>query len=240
MEKKWGNNGPVNDGYPAAGRILLIEDDPTTVELLEQLLSEEGYQVDVATDGQQGLHLALVRDHDVVILDRGLPAVDGLDLLARLRAKGFSTPILVLSALGNPADRVAGLDAGAEDYLAKPFDIDELLARLRGLRRRHLDQAQALPLPGHRKLDVAARYVGPAEGGDSGALVRLSERECDLLTVLARRPRQVFSRESLLELAFPDAESPAVVDTYIHYVRRKLGRSVIETVHGLGYQLGAQ
>lgn len=233
----------MNDVYPASGRILLIEDDPTTVELLEQLLSEEGYEVDVATDGQQGLHLALVRGHDVVILDRGLPAVDGLDLLARLRAKGFGTPILVLSALANPADRVAGLDAGAEDYLAKPFDIDELLARLRGLRRRHLDQAQALPLPGGRKLDVAARYVGPDDsgaGGAGGGLVRLSERECDLLTVLARRPRQVFSRESLLELAFPDAESPAVVDTYIHYVRRKLGRSVIETVHGLGYQLGAE
>ncbi|HEY4455755.1 MAG TPA: response regulator transcription factor [Pseudonocardiaceae bacterium] len=227
----------MNDEYPATGRILLIEDDPTTVGLLEQLLTEEGYQLDVATDGQQGLHRALVRDHDVVILDRGLPALDGLDLLTRLRAKGFSTPILVLSALGNPADRIAGLDAGAEDYLAKPFNIDELLARLRALRRRHLDGAHALPLPGRRALNVDSRQVSH---DDTDALVRLSERECDLLAVLARRPKQVFSRESLLELAFPDAESLAVVDTYIHYVRRKLGRSMIVTVHGLGYQLGTE
>lgn len=237
MEKKSGNNEWVNDEYPPNGRILLIEDDPTTVGLLEQLLTEEGYQLDVATDGQQGLHRALVRDHDVVILDRGLPALDGLDLLTRLRAKGFSTPILVLSALGNPADRIAGLDAGAEDYLAKPFNIDELLARLRALRRRHLDRAHALPLPGRRELNVESRQVSH-DGTD--VLVRLSERECDLLTVLARRPKQVFSRESLLELAFPDAESLAAVDTYIHYVRRKLGRSMIVTVHGLGYQLGTE
>jgi two-component system response regulator QseB len=227
----------VNDPDQSVGRILLIEDDPTTVELLGQLLTEEGYRLDVATDGQQGLHLALIHDHDIVILDRGLPALDGLDLLARLRTRGFTTPILVLSALGNPADRVAGLDAGAEDYLAKPFNIDELLARLRALRRRHLDRAHALPLPGGRRLDVETRQVAHA---DTDTVTRLSERECDLLAVLARRPKQVFSRESLLEFAFPDAESLAVVDTYIHYVRKKLGRSVIATVHGLGYQLGTE
>jgi two-component system response regulator QseB len=230
-----GNDEYVNDLNEVDGHLLLIEDDPTTVRLLRQLLTEEGYRLDVATDGQQGLHLAMVRDYDVVILDRGLPVVDGLDLLSRLRARGFSTPILVLSALANPADRVAGLDAGAEDYLGKPFDIDELLARLRALRRRHLDRAHALPLSGSRRLDLETRQV---HSNDTDEPVRLSERECDLLAVLARRPKQVFPREELLELAFPEAESLAVVDTYIHYVRRKLGKSVITTVHGLGYQLG--
>lgn len=217
------------------GNVLLVEDDPTIVALLGQLLREEGYRLDVATDGQRGLHLALVRDYDVVVLDRGLPAMDGLDLLARLRATGFRTPVLVLSALGNPADRVAGLDAGAEDYLGKPFDVDELLARLRALLRHHLDQAQLLPIGRARRLDVDTRRV-LAEIEDP---VRLSERECDLLAVLARRPEHVFSREDLLDLAFPEAESGAVVDTYIHYLRRKLGRAVITTVHGRGFQLGA-
>lgn len=217
------------------GQLLLIEDDPTLVMLLSQLLTEEGYGLDVAKDGQRGLHLALTREYDVVILDRGLPALDGLDLLTRLRSTGFVTPVLILSALSNPADRVAGLDAGAEDYLSKPFNVDELLARLRALRRRHLDSARALPI-GSASLNTETRQVMP--GGDAEP-VRLSERECDLLAVLARRPTRVFTRRDLLDLAFPDAESEAVVDTYIHYLRRKLGRSVITTVHGRGYQLGS-
>jgi two-component system response regulator QseB len=216
------------------GELLLIEDDPTLVMLLSQLLTEEGYALDVAKDGQRGLHLALTRRYDVVILDRGLPVLDGIDLLTRLRSTGFITPVLILSALSNPADRVVGLDAGAEDYLSKPFNVDELLARLRALRRRHLDTAQALPV-GAASLNIETRQV--LAGGDAEP-IRLSERECDLLAVLARRPSRVFTRQDLLELAFPDAESEAVVDTYIHYLRRKLGRTVITTVHGRGYQLG--
>jgi two-component system response regulator QseB len=226
----------VTDDLGSAGHLLLVEDDATLIMLLGQLLAEEGYHLDVARDGQRGLHLALVHEYDAVILDRGLPAMEGLDLLARLRAKGFATPVLVLSALGNPADRVAGLDAGAEDYLSKPFNVDELLARLRALLRRHLDHAVSLPIGGARRLDVGSRRVVPDDTGDP---VQLSERECDLLAALARRPNHVFSREDLLDLVFPDAENGAVVDTYIHYVRRKLGRPVIATVHGRGFQLGA-
>lgn len=216
------------------GELLLIEDDPTLVMLLSQLLTEEGYALDVAKDGQRGLHLALTRRYDVVILDRGLPVLDGIDLLTRLRATGFTTPVLILSALSNPADRVVGLDAGAEDYLSKPFNVDELLARLRALRRRHLDTARALPI-GAASLNIDTRQV---QADDAAEPIRLSERECDLLAVLARRPTRVFTRQDLLDLAFPDAESEAVVDTYIHYLRRKLGRAVITTVHGRGYQLG--
>jgi two-component system response regulator QseB len=217
------------------GQLLLIEDDPTLVMLLSQLLAEEGYALDVARDGQRGLHLALTRSYDAVILDRGLPVLDGIDLLTRLRSTGFTTPVLILSALSNPADRVRGLDAGAEDYLSKPFNVDELLARLRALRRRHLDTARALPI-GKASLNIETRQVVTDAERES---IRLSERECDLLAVLARRPTRVFTRRDLLDLAFPEAESEAVVDTYIHYLRKKLGRAVITTVHGRGYQLGS-
>ncbi len=129
-------------------RLLLVEDDPELAAMLTELLTAEGYVVEAAVDGQRGLHLGLTRDYDVMLLDRGLPAIEGLDLLTRLRGRGRNTPTLVLSALGNPRDRVEGLDAGAEDYLGKPFDLDELLARLRALLRRHQDHADRLPVPG--------------------------------------------------------------------------------------------
>lgn len=213
-------------------RVLVVEDEAELARMLAGLLAEEGYAVDVAPDGHSGLHHGLTRHYDVVVLDRRLPAVEGLDLLARLRRNGITTPVLVLSALGNPADRVAGLDAGAEDYLSKPFDIDELLARLRALRRRHLDGARQLPV-GDGRLDLDAREVLTA-----GGRVALSQRECDLLATLATRPGQIFGRDALLALAFPEAENPSVVDTYVHYLRRKLGRRVVETVRGRGYRLG--
>ncbi|MCG3754095.1 MULTISPECIES: response regulator transcription factor [unclassified Amycolatopsis] len=226
----------MDTAHRGSGRVLLVEDNAELAELLTELLSDEGYEVETAADGQRGLHLGLVRQYDVVILDRGLPALDGLDVLARLRGKGVTTPVLVLSALGNPADRVAGLDAGAEDYLPKPFDVDELLARLRALRRRHLDVARVLPV-GTMRLNLDTRQVEPGPG--AGEPVRLSERECALLATLAGRPSRVFTRRDLLSLAFPEADSEAVVDTYVSYLRRKLGRPVIATVHGRGYQLGA-
>lgn len=222
-----------NMDEPAA-RVLVIEDDNQLAGMLTRLLTEEGYQTEVAGDGHRGLHLCLTQEFDVVVLDRGLPAVDGLDLLRRVRQRGVTTPVLVLSALGNPADRVEGLDAGAEDYLSKPFDVEELFARLRALRRRHLDTARSLPLPGWQ-LNLDTRE---AVRGTDQHRVRLSERECDLLATLAARPSRVFSRRDLLSLVFPDAESEIVVDTYVHYLRRKLGRDMISTVRGRGYQLG--
>ncbi|HKS46548.1 MAG TPA: response regulator transcription factor [Amycolatopsis sp.] len=216
-----------------APRVLVVEDDPQLLGVLATLLGEEGYAVDPAADGQRGLHLGLTRSYDVLVLDRGLPVVDGLALLMCLRERGVVTPTLLLSALGNPADLIAVLDAGAEDYLAKPFDVGELLARLRALRRRHLDVARSLPLPGGR-VDLDAQQVVR----DDASAVRLSQRECALLATLATRPRHVFSRSQLLGLVFDDAGSEVVVDTYVHYLRRKLGRQIIDTVRGRGYQLG--
>ena len=227
-------------------RLLLVEDDRTLAHMLVGLLGSEGYAVEHAPDGQRGLHLGLTRPYDLIVLDRGLPSIEGLDLLGRLRSRGVTAPTLVLSALGNPSDRVEGLDAGAEDYLSKPFDVDELLARLRALSRRHRDTARTLRLPGGR-LDLDSRQVvagEPAESlgsdpaADGAPVVQLSERECSLLATLGGRPTRVFGRGELRGLVFGDAESEVVVDTYVHYLRRKLGRGVVRTVRGRGYQLG--
>ncbi len=215
--------------------LLLVEDDRELTALLTRVLTDEGYDVTPAPDGHRGLHLGLTQEYDVLVLDRGLPAVEGLDLVARLRAKGVTTPILVLSARGTPEDRVAGLDAGAEDYLAKPFDLAELLARLRALVRRHLDTAETLGVPGGL-LHAQTRTVRLVDGRE----VALSERETALLSVLASRPAQVFSRQDLLARVFDAAESENAVDTYVSYLRRKLGRDVVRTVRGLGYRLGAK
>ena len=218
---------------PAGPSLLLVEDDRDLAVLLERVLVSEGYEVTIAPDGQRGLHLGLTGSFDLMVVDRGLPAVEGLDLISRLRGRGVLTPMLVLSARGSTQDRVDGLDAGAEDYLAKPFEVSELLARIRALLRRHRDGAPVLAL-GHRHLDLATRTVrGPA-----GEEIELSEREAALMAVLAGRPQQVFSRRDLLERVFSEAESENVVDTYVHYCRRKLGRDVIKTVRGLGYRFG--
>jgi two-component system, OmpR family, response regulator QseB len=217
------------------GRLLLVEDDADLRAMLTELLTDSGYAVQAAADGQRGLHLGLTQTFDVLLLDRRLPVVEGLDLLAGLRARGVTTPVLMLSAIAQPADRVAGLDAGAEDYLGKPFDVDELLARLRALQRRHLDNARSLPL-GSSRLDLDTRQVHSADRHVDP--VRLSDRECTLLATLAARPGQVYSRHDLVAIVFPEAENEIVVDTYVHYLRRKLGRDVVATVRGRGYQLG--
>jgi len=216
-------------------RVLLVEDEGQLSAMLAELLAEEGYEVEVARDGQRGLHLGLARRYELLIIDRGLPAIEGVDLIGRLRRQGITTPVLILTARGTVRDRVEGLDAGAEDYLVKPFDVDELLARLRALRRRSAETAERLPV-GTRTLLIAERRVIAAGRPD----IELSPRECDLLQVLARRPQQVFTRNDLMELVFGDADTTGSVDTYVHYLRRKLGRDAVRTVRGSGYQLGSR
>ncbi|WP_442545128.1 response regulator transcription factor [Arthrobacter sp. KN11-1C] len=214
-------------------RVLLVEDDVQLRAMLEELLLGEGYEVSSASDGQKGLHLALTGEFDVMVLDRGLPVMDGLNLLTKLRREGVETAALILSALGNPADRVEGLDAGAEDYLSKPFDVEELLARLRALRRRHIATATTLRIAGGH-FDLESRSVTRSDG----SVVVLSERESALLEEFARWPNRVFGRAEILEYVFPNAEEAGVVDTYVHYLRRKLGRGSVRTVHGVGYRIG--
>jgi DNA-binding response OmpR family regulator len=225
---------PVNESSERPW-LLLVEDDDQLAPLLMSVL-EEVYLVDLVRDGQSGLHAGLTREYAVMVIDRGLPAIDGVDLIRRLRRQGVTTPVLVLTARGAVADRVEGLDAGAEDYLVKPFEIDELLARLRALLRRPLDRAGLLSL-GIRRFDVNGHQVVDPDN-DSGRPVDLSGREAALLEVLARRPQRVFTRPELLEAVFDPSDDPGSVDTYVYYLRRKLGRDAVHTVHGVGYRLG--
>ncbi|MFD2490333.1 response regulator transcription factor [Amycolatopsis jiangsuensis] len=213
--------------------MLLVEDDRDLAGMLAELLAGEGYETDHAPDGQRGLHLGLTGRYDVLILDRRLPVVDGLSLLTQLRRRAVSARVLVLSALGELADRVHGLDAGADDYLVKPFETDELLARMRALCRRDLEQAECLPV-GTAALDLHRHEVVLPRG----ERVTLSGREFELLRTLAQRPKAIHPRAALRAGVFTESAGESIVDTYVYYLRRKLGRGVVKTVHGLGYQIG--
>ena len=220
-----------------APAVLLVEDDRALSAMLVELFAGEGYRVDTAFDGQQGMHLGLTGNYDAMILDRGLPVMDGADLVALLRSRGIATPALILTARGSVEDRVEGLDSGAQDYLVKPFEILELLARVRALLRRNDDAATVLQAGGLR-LDLVTRRASGAtpEGED----VELSDREAALLATLMGAPGRVFSRAQLLDRAFEGAESDGTIDLYVHYLRRKLGKQVIRTVHGSGYRFGLE
>ncbi|MCW2551371.1 MAG: Response regulator MprA [Mycobacterium sp.] len=216
-----------------APRLLIVEDDRALSAMLVELFTGEGYQVDVAYDAQQGLHRGLTQRHDALIVDRGLPVRDGLELVTSLRSRGIATPILVLTARGALADRVDGLDAGAQDYLVKPFEVPELLARMRALVRR--PNGNSTLRAAGLSLDRVTRTVSrPGVGAD----VELSEREAALLGVLMSTPGRIYTRGQLLSSAFEGVDNPGVVDTYVHYLRRKLGRGIVRTVHGTGYRLG--
>jgi two-component system, OmpR family, response regulator QseB len=216
-----------------APRLLIVEDDRALSAMLVELFTDEGYQLDVAYDAQQGLHRGLTQRHDALIVDRGLPVRDGLELVTSLRSRGIATPILVLTARGALADRVDGLDAGAQDYLVKPFEVPELLARMRALVRR--PNGNSTLRAAGLSLDRVTRTVSrPGVGAD----VELSEREAALLGVLMSTPGRIYTRGQLLSSAFEGVDNPGVVDTYVHYLRRKLGRGIVRTVHGTGYRLG--
>jgi two-component system response regulator QseB len=224
----------MTDAALPAARVLVVEDDRELGPLLLRLFRGAGYEPDLAPDGQAGLHLALTRSYDAMILDRGLPAVEGLDLLGRLRRSGVTVPALVLTALGTVSDRVAGLDSGAEDYLVKPFEVEELLARVRVLLRRRAGSAESLEV-GSATFDLISRTVTVA----GGPAVTLSGRESDLLRLLAENPARAFTRDEIVARVFPDASTVSLVDTYVHYLRRKLGTLAVSTVRGVGYRLGS-
>ncbi|BDZ51131.1 transcriptional regulator [Frondihabitans sucicola] len=214
-------------------RLLLVEDDPALGPLIEEVLSEV-YDVVRHDDGRRGLIAALDGDFDVLVVDRRLPSLDGLSIVEALRRGRVTAPVLMLTALGAVGDRVDGLDAGADDYLVKPFEFDELLARLRALTRSFDGVGVTLPI-GEWHFAPDERVLSSPYGGR----VVLTDREADLLRVLAREPERTFSREHLLRVAFPAGEKPGTVDTYVHYLRRKSEPEIVLTVRGRGYRLGA-
>ena len=220
-----------------APALLIVEDDRALSAMLVELFSGEGYRVDTAFDGQQGMHLGLTGTYDAMILDRGLPVMDGVNLVALLRSRGIVTPALILTARGSVEDRVEGLDSGAQDYLVKPFEVPELLARVRALLRRNDDAATVLQAGGLRLDLVTRRATGAMPDGED---VELSDREAALLATLMGAPGRIFTRSQLLDRAFEGAEADGTIDLYVHYLRRKLGKQVIRTVHGSGYRFGLE
>jgi two-component system, OmpR family, response regulator len=222
-------------------RALVIEDHPRMARLLERGLREQGYAVDVAATGANGASLALEYDFDVVVLDLGLPDMDGVEVLRRLRGDGRWTPILILTARDAVQDRVAGLDAGADDYLTKPFALPELQARLRALVRRTPPERPAVLEVGDLALDPATREV---RRGDSP--IALSPKEFTLLELFMRRPDEVLPRASLMEHAwdFSFQGDWNILEVYVRYLREKVdrpfGRASIETVRGVGYRLRSE
>jgi two-component system response regulator MprA len=219
----------------AATAILVVDDDAPIRRMLERTLAAEGYAVRVAADGGSALAAIERLVPDLVVLDVAMPGMDGLAVCRRLRAKGLALPILLLTARDAVGDRVAGLDAGADDYLVKPFAPEELLARLRALLRRGLEPEEILAVD-DVVLDVRSRAARRA-----GRDLELSAREADLLELLLRNPRRVVPREVALDRVWggPASASLNVVDRYVSYLRRKLGDPpLIETVRGVGFALG--
>ncbi len=218
--------------------ILLVEDEPKMARLVERVLVADHHTVDLAADGVGALSLATGRPYDVVVLDRMLPDLDGLEVLRLFRSRGVKAPVLLLTAMGSVEHRVDGLNAGADDYLPKPFSFAELLARVRALGRRAAAPGEQRLLAGDVELDELRHVV---RVGDR--YVDLSAREFALLGYLMRHPGQVLTRQQILDAVWgaePDVYSN-VVDLYIHYLRRKLaelGRErLLRTVRGVGYTL---
>ena len=218
-------------------RVLVVDDDPPLRRMLARTLSAEGYEVTVAGDGGGALAEAERTAPDVIVLDVAMPGLDGLTVARRLRSKGLPTPILMLTARDAVPDRVAGLEAGADDYLVKPFAVQELIARLRALIRRGGDGVGSGPLRsyGDLMLEVDGRRAVRA-----GRTIELTGREAALLELLLREAGRVVTRERAIAEIWDDAAEANVVDRYITRLRRKLGSpALIKTVRGSGFTLRA-
>ena len=219
-------------------RILLVEDDKWMVNALVYQLKKENYAVDAALDGETGCALALDNDYDLVLLDRMLPKLDGISVLKKIRSAGKKYPVLFITARDAIEDRISGLDAGADDYLVKPFDKDEMLARIRALCRR----------PANIIADDAVTVLGLVLHPRAGMLkykqetTELTPRETNLMELLMRHFGQVIPRETILDRVWGPLEcvEPGNIDSYIHFVRKKLKRLnapfAIHTLRGLGYR----
>ncbi|HVE99805.1 MAG TPA: response regulator transcription factor [Rubrobacteraceae bacterium] len=225
-------------------RILIIEDEEKMARMIARVLREEGYVAETAGDGRAGLSRALDDSFDLLVVDWMLPERSGVQIVRGLRAAEVNTPVLMLTARGQVEDRVEGLDAGADDYLAKPFALPELLARVRALTRRSMGgaaTAEAAIRAGDVTLDPSRHVVRLR-----GETVELTAKEFALLATLMQRPGQVFSRSVLLDTVWgvPGEVSTSVVELYVSYLRRKLDRkgepSRIRTVRGVGYTFEPQ
>jgi two-component system OmpR family response regulator len=215
-------------------RILLVEDDPDLSRQLKAALADGGYAVDHAPDGEEALFLGETEPHDAIILDLGLPKIDGVSVLERWRKTGLATPVLILTARGSWNEKVAGFDAGADDYLTKPFHTEELLARLRALLRRAAGHAQPALACGGLRLDPRA-----ARASVNGEPVRLTSLEYRLLHYLMMHQDKVISRTELVEHLYDqdfDRDSNTI-EVFVGRLRKKIGPDRIETVRGLGYRL---
>jgi DNA-binding response OmpR family regulator len=221
--------------------LLLVEDERRLAAAVRRVLQEEGHIVDLADDGADGLAQARAESYDLIVLDVMLPTMNGFEIARRLRAGKDATPILMLTARDSVQDRVQGLDAGADDYLVKPFAIAELLARVRALGRRRNGSVEADVLRvADLELDLRAR-----QAHRSGQDIELTAKEFALLEVLMRHPGQVLTRSQLLDLvwSYDMLTESNVVDTYVHYLRNKVDRNfepkLIRTVRGAGYSIRA-
>ncbi len=215
-------------------RILIVEDEPNLARQLRQTLESAGYAVDSAHDGEEGQFLGETENYDAVILDLGLPEVDGLTVLDRWRKSGQRMPVLVLTARDSWSDKVAGLDAGADDYLAKPFQSEELIARLRALIRRASGNASSELVAGDVRLDTRSGRVTLA-----GEPVKMTAQEYKLLSYLMHHKGKVVSRTELIEHIYDqdfDRDSNTI-EVFITRIRKKLGAELITTIRGLGYSL---
>lgn len=219
-------------------RILIVEDEEHLADLLAEVLGREGYAAETASNGRSGLARALSKDFDLLVVDWMLPDLDGVQIIKRLRAADVGVPVLMLTARSQVEDRVEGLDAGADDYLPKPFAFPELLARVRALARRppEKEAEEAIITAGDVALDPGRHEVRRA-----GERIDLTAKEFALLATLMQRPGQVFTRSVLLDTVWGGTTGAYtnVVDLYIHYLRKKLDgegeHSRIRTVHGTGY-----
>ena len=219
----------------AEGAVLLVDDDAPILRMLERTLGAEGYAVVAVADGGSALAAVERSLPDVIVLDVAMPGLDGLAVTRRLRAKGLAVPILLLTARDAIEERVAGLDAGADDYVVKPFDVSELTARVRALMRRNHPPGEQLAFA-DLTLDAES---GTARRG--GRRLDLTRREAELLELMLRNARRVVTRELALDEVWGDVEAGAnVVDRYVAYLRRKLGDPpLIHTVRGVGFRLDA-
>jgi two-component system OmpR family response regulator len=221
-------------------RVLIVEDSPRMTDVLRRALREGGYAVDVSSTGTDAVSLAREYDFDAVVLDIGLPDIDGFEVCRLLRAYGRSMPILMLTARDAVPDRVQGLDVGADDYLTKPFDLDELKARLRALIRRGTRERPATLEVGYLVLDPAALTVTRA-----GSPIELAPKEIAVLEFFMRHPGEVLSRGQFLEHVwdFGYEGDSNLVDVYVRFLREKIDRPFglhsIETIRGVGYRLNA-